>query len=114
MSPRPHLCRGLTPSIYQILGNLAGADSRMKVGREFWDFISEKENFHKDLFRLLEASSANILENSFISLSRLKFPNWRQAGKRNIQVQLLTIFSKAIYDYNKTKSHFAIYRSNGS
>ena len=72
MSPRPHLCRGLTPSIYQILGNLAGADSRMKVGREFWDFISEKENFHKDLFRLLEASSANILENSFIELIEAK------------------------------------------
>jgi hypothetical protein len=52
----------------QILSNLAGADTRMKVGREFWDFISEKKDFHKDLFRLLEASSSNILENSFIEL----------------------------------------------
>ncbi len=56
----------------QILGNLAGADTRMKVGREFWDFISEKKDFHKNLFKLLEASSSNILENSFIELIEAK------------------------------------------
>lgn len=56
----------------QILGNLADAETRMKVGREFWDFISEKKDFHKDLFRLLELSSSDILKDSFIELIEAK------------------------------------------
>ena len=52
----------------QIMGNLVEADTRMKIGREFWDFISEKLDFHKQLFELLDASSNGILDNSFIEL----------------------------------------------
>jgi hypothetical protein len=52
----------------QIMANLFEADERMKIGREFWDFISEKSDFHKTLFKLLDASSNGILENSFIEL----------------------------------------------
>ncbi len=52
----------------QIMGNLIDADKRMKIGREFWDFISEEANFHNKLFELLDASSNGILESSFIEL----------------------------------------------
>lgn len=52
----------------QITANLHDADVRMKVGRELWDFVSEKGDFHKDLFRLLEASSNGVLRDSFIEL----------------------------------------------
>ena len=52
----------------QILGNLKGADKRMMVGRELWDFISGKKDFHKELFRLLDISSTGILNKSFIEL----------------------------------------------
>lgn len=56
----------------QITANLKDADVRMKIGREFWDFISEKDNFHKVLFELLDASSNGILANSFIELIEAK------------------------------------------
>lgn len=65
----------------QILGNLNGAETRMKVGREFWDFISEKKDFHKDLFRLLEASSANVLKDSFIELIESKITELETSWK---------------------------------
>ena len=52
----------------QITANLKDADTKMKIGREFWDFISEREDYHKVLFSLLEASSSGILSESFIDL----------------------------------------------
>lgn len=84
-----HNARGILGMTYgtrsrisaQILGNLVGANTRMKVGREFWDFISEKKDFHKDLFRLLELSSADILENSFIELVEAKITELEQSWK---------------------------------
>ncbi|RJQ42878.1 MAG: TdeIII family type II restriction endonuclease [Gaiellales bacterium] len=56
----------------QITANLNDADTKMKIGREFWDFISEREDYHKTLFELLEASSAGILSESFIDLIESK------------------------------------------
>jgi hypothetical protein len=56
----------------QILGNLLGGSDRMKVGRELWDFLSERKDFHKDLFRLLDDASRGLLNNSFIELIEAK------------------------------------------
>lgn len=56
----------------QITGNLKDADARMKIGREFWDFISEKDDFHTVLFELLDASSSGVLDSSFIDLIEAK------------------------------------------
>lgn len=52
----------------QISGNLKGANKRIWVGRELWDIISEKEDFHKDLFKLLDQSTKGILNKSLIEL----------------------------------------------
>jgi len=56
----------------QILGNLSGGPDKMKIGRELWDFLSEKEGFHKDLFNLLDDASKGLLNNSFIELIEAK------------------------------------------
>lgn len=65
----------------QILANLHDADSRMKVGRELWDFISEKTNFHKDLFKLLDNSSKGLLDKSFIELIESKITEFENYWK---------------------------------
>lgn len=52
----------------QIAGNLKGANKRIWVGRELWDTISEKDDFHKDLFKLLDQSTTGILNKSLIEL----------------------------------------------
>ncbi len=68
----------------QITTGLKGADTRMKVGREFWDFVSEKKDFHKDLFRLLDVSAADLLADSFIELIEAKITEietaWTEAN----------------------------------
>lgn len=56
----------------QIMGNLAHVDECIKIGRELWDFISGEESFHKHLFSLLEASSKDILKDSFVELIEAK------------------------------------------
>lgn len=52
----------------QILGNLKDAGQRMKVGRELWDFIRETNEYHKKLFQILDDSSRDLLDKSFIEL----------------------------------------------
>lgn len=52
----------------QILSNLSDANDRMKIGREFWDFVREKDNYHKELFKLLDDSSIGLLNKSFTEL----------------------------------------------
>lgn len=52
----------------QIAGNLKGANKRIWVGRELWDIISEKDDFYKDLFKLLDQSTVGILNKSLIEL----------------------------------------------
>ena len=69
----------------QILGNLKDADDRMKVGRELWDFISEKPNFHKDLFRLLDNSSIGLLDKSFIELIESKITEFEEYWENNFK-----------------------------
>lgn len=56
----------------QILGNLSGGPDKMKIGRELWDFLSEKVNFHKELFKLLDDASKGLLNSSFIELIEAK------------------------------------------
>ncbi len=65
----------------QILGNLKGADERMKIGRELWDFIREKENYHKELFKLLDESSKGLLDKSFIELIESKISEFEEHWK---------------------------------
>lgn len=62
----------------QILGNLKDADSRMKIGRELWNFISEKDDFHKVLFKLLDDSSRGLFDSSFIELIETKITELEQ------------------------------------
>lgn len=69
----------------QILANLKDADNRMKVGRELWDFISEKTDFHKDLFRLLDNSSKGLLDKSFIELIESKITELEEYWKTNFE-----------------------------
>lgn len=65
----------------QIMGNLKDANERMLIGRELWDFISEKKAFHKDLFTLLDHSSQGILNKSFIELIEAKIEELETAWK---------------------------------
>lgn len=65
----------------QILANLKGADTRMKIGRELWDFISEKEGFHKELFKLLDNSSKGMLDKSFTELIESKITEFEEYWK---------------------------------
>jgi hypothetical protein len=65
----------------QILGNLKESDQRMKIGRELWDFIREKENYHKELFKLLDESSKGLLEKSFIELIESKISEFEEHWK---------------------------------
>lgn len=67
----------------QILGNLREADQRMKVGRELWDFIREKPDYHKELFRLLDNSSKGLLDKSFIELIEEKITEFENYWKSN-------------------------------
>jgi hypothetical protein len=69
----------------QILGNLKDANNRMKVGRELWDFISEKTDFHNDLFRLLDNSSKGLLDKSFIELIESKITEFEEYWKTNFE-----------------------------
>ncbi len=65
----------------QIMGNLKNANDRMLIGRELWDFISEKKDFHKDLFTLLDQSSQGILNKSFIELIEAKIEELEDTWK---------------------------------
>lgn len=65
----------------QILGNLNDADKRMKVGRELWDFIREKRDYHKELFSLLDMSSKKLLKKSFIELIEAKIAEFENYWK---------------------------------
>ena len=56
----------------QITGNLLGGPDKMKIGSELWDFLSETDNFHKNLFKLLDGSSKGLLNSSFIDLIEAK------------------------------------------
>ncbi len=67
----------------QILGNLKNSDKKMKIGRELWDFISEKEDFHKRLFELLDISSKGLLEKSFIELIESKITEFETYWNEN-------------------------------
>jgi len=67
----------------QILGNLKDADQRMKIGRELWDFIREKEGYHKELFKLLDESSKGLLDKSFIELIEAKISEFEEHWKTN-------------------------------
>ncbi len=60
----------------QIMNNLREEDKRMKIGRELWDFIREKENYHKELFQLLDDSSKGLLDKSFIELIEAKITDF--------------------------------------
>ena len=77
----------------QITANLNDADARMKIGREFWDFISEKSGFHGVLFAFLDKSADGILEHSFIELIDAKInaleAEWAaHAAGKNINAML--------------------------
>ncbi len=50
------------------IGHLRGGKEKILIGRDFWDFISEKKDFYKDLFNILDNSSTGILNKSFIEL----------------------------------------------
>lgn len=65
----------------QIMGNLKDAANRMKVGRELWDFISEREGFHTTLFGLLDNSSKGLLDKSFIELIESKITEFEEHWK---------------------------------
>lgn len=65
----------------QILGNLREADQRMKVGRELWDFIRETNDYHKELFKLLDNSSKGLLGKSFIELIEDKITEFENYWK---------------------------------
>jgi hypothetical protein len=65
----------------QILGNLREANERMKVGRELWDFIRETNDYHKQLFKLLDSSSVGLLEKSFIELIEAKITEFEEYWK---------------------------------
>lgn len=69
----------------QIIGNLKNADDRMKIGRELWDFISEKKDFHKDLYKLLDNSSKGLLDKSFIELIESKITEFEDYWKTNFK-----------------------------
>jgi len=73
----------------QILGNLNDADNRMKVGRELWNFISEKPDFHKDLFKLLDDSSKGLLDKSFIELIESKITEFENYWEKTFDGQSL-------------------------
>lgn len=48
----------------QIIGNLHNAETRTKIGRELWDFISESVNYHKKVIQIIELATKEVLKKS--------------------------------------------------
>ncbi len=67
----------------QITANLKDQENRMKIGREFWDFISEEDDFYKKLFTLLDNSSEGLLDKSFIELVEQKISDLEEYWNKN-------------------------------
>ncbi len=65
----------------QITNNMADYVDRTKIGHELWDFISEKSNYHKELFSLLDGSSKGLLDKSFIELIEAKITKFEEYWK---------------------------------
>lgn len=56
----------------QILKNLKNAESKTKIGKELWDFISEISDYHKKVMVLLESATKQVLSKSFIEIVEAK------------------------------------------
>lgn len=49
----------------QIRGYLSNFEDSVLIGRGLWDFISEEQNFHRQLFSVLDESSRKITSKTF-------------------------------------------------
>lgn len=65
----------------QISGNLTGGKSKILVGRELWDFVSEMRNYHKRVIAILDYAARKSLKRGFVSLidEKIKefYSEWR-------------------------------------
>ncbi|MGK5086032.1 TdeIII family type II restriction endonuclease, partial [Bdellovibrionota bacterium FG-2] len=52
----------------QIKGNLVDFENHTMIGRELWDFVSEKKDFHVDLFSSLDEASKSVIAGNFSEL----------------------------------------------
>ena len=52
----------------QILGNLKGAETRTKIGRELWDFISETQDYHRKVIGIIDDATKKEMRTSYIKL----------------------------------------------
>lgn len=81
----------------QISANLTDFEKNTLIGRELWDFISEKENFHRKIFALLDKSAKNVSKMSFEDRLELKIEEltaeWDAKFKSNTTDQ---VFEKYI------------------
>lgn len=52
----------------QIKGTLTDYENNSLIGREFWNLIGEKDNYHREILKILDESSKAITTKSYIDL----------------------------------------------
>ena len=81
----------------QIRGNLKDLEGRTKIGRELWDFISETDNYHRQVIAILDSASKGVLQKSFIELMEDKIEKFCDVWKAKYQAkELAEIFEEYI------------------
>lgn len=80
----------------QISGNIDNPDVRIKIGREFWDFVSDETDFHLKLFERLDLATESVLGAGFVEIIQAKIDEFETAWHKRYSGMTL---HEALEDY---------------